>query len=59
MEVSTVKAHSDGAAQIAVEGLDYCHKSRCLASVAEGAGSLRLWDISEEGVFGFCNFEWR
>lgn len=49
MEISTVKAHGDGAAQIAVEGLDFWLKSRCLVSVAEGAGSVRLWDISDQG----------
>jgi len=59
MEISRVKAHGDGAAQIAVEGLDYCPKSHCLASVAEGAGSVRLWDISDEGDFRFFAIEWR
>jgi hypothetical protein len=48
-----VKAHSDGAVQIAVESLDYCAKSHCLASVAGGAGSVRLWNVSDKGHFGF------
>ena len=48
-EKSSVKAHGDGAAQIAVESLDYCQRTRCLVSVAEGAGSVRLWDVSGEG----------
>ena len=49
-----VKAHGDGAMQIAVEGLNYCPKSHCLASVAERAGSVHLWDISDEGDFDFA-----
>jgi hypothetical protein len=40
-------------AQIAVESLNYCAKSHCLASVAEKAGSVRLWDVLDEGDFGF------
>jgi hypothetical protein len=51
VEVSNVKAHGDGAVQIAVEGLDYCPESHSLVSVAEGVGSVRLWDISDEGDF--------
>ena len=58
MEVSTLKAHGDGAAQIAVEGLDYCPKSHCLVSVAEGTGSVRLWNISDEGDFFISPTEW-
>jgi hypothetical protein len=49
IELCSVKAHGDGAAQIAVESLDYCGKRRCLASVAEGLGSVRLWDVSDAG----------
>lgn len=49
MELSNVKAHGDGAAQIAVESLDYSEKLQCLASVAEGVGSVRLWNVSDDG----------
>ncbi len=44
-----VKAHGDGAAQIAVDGLDYCSTSRRLVSVAEGVGSIRLWNVDNTG----------
>ena len=49
IELSNVKAHGDGVAQIAVESLDYSKKLQCLASVAEGVGSVRLWDVSDDG----------
>ena len=44
-----VKAHGDGAAQIAVDGLDYCQESHRLVSVAEGVGSVRLWSVTDAG----------
>jgi len=49
VEVMNVKAHGDGAAQIAVDGLDYCQTSRRLVSVAEGVGSVRLWSVAHTG----------
>lgn len=49
IELANVKAHGDGAAQIAVESLDYCENLQCLASVGEGVGSVRLWDVSDTG----------
>lgn len=48
-EILSVKAHGDGAAQIAVESLDYCQSGHCLVSVAEGVGSICLWDVSDDG----------
>lgn len=57
MEISSVKAHGDGAAQIAVEGLDYCPNSHCLVSVAEGVGSVRVWDVSDDGDFDFFTIQ--
>ena len=53
MEVSSAKAHGDGAAQIAVEALDYCPKTCRLVSAAEGVGSVRLWNVSDAGNVGF------
>ena len=44
-----VKAHGDGAAQIAVDGLDYCSTTNRLVSVAEGVGSIRLWNVNADG----------
>lgn len=44
-----IKAHGDGAAQIAIDGLDYCPMSHRLVSVAEGVGSVRLWNVSDAG----------
>jgi len=44
-----VKAHGDGAAQIAVDGLDYCPTTNQLVSVAEGVGSIRLWNVGANG----------
>jgi len=49
VEVTNTKAHGDGAAQIAVDGLDYCPRSHRLVSVAEGVGSVRLWNVSNTG----------
>jgi hypothetical protein len=49
VEVMNVKGHGDGAAQIAVDGLDYCPTSNRLVSVAEGVGSVRLWNVSNTG----------
>jgi hypothetical protein len=45
----SVKAHGDGAAQIAVDGLDYCSSTNRLVSVAEGVGSIRLWNVGADG----------
>ena len=45
----TVKAHGDGAAQIAVDGIDYCSLTRRLVSVGEGVGSIRMWNVAENG----------
>ena len=49
LEVMNVKAHGDGAAQIAIDGLDYSPNSRQLVSVAEGVGSIRLWNVASTG----------
>jgi hypothetical protein len=58
IKLSNVKAHGDGAAQIAVESLDYSEKLQCLASVAEGVGSVRLWNVADNGkrliLFSLC-----
>ncbi len=49
VEVMNIKAHGDGAAQIAVDGLDYCPTSRRLVSVAEGVRSVRTWNVANTG----------
>ncbi|KDR68953.1 hypothetical protein GALMADRAFT_215513 [Galerina marginata CBS 339.88] len=49
-EVCSMKAHGDGASMVAVQSIAFCSKTNCLASVGQGVGSVRLWNITSDGV---------
>lgn len=49
VEVDSVNAHGDGAAEIAVQALDFCPHRRLLVSVGQGTNGIKLWDVTTEG----------
>jgi len=51
VEICSIEAHGDGAAEIAVEALAYHSPRKLLASVAEGKGYVKLWTVADDGAF--------
>ncbi|KDR82988.1 hypothetical protein GALMADRAFT_862806 [Galerina marginata CBS 339.88] len=49
-EICNVKAHGDGASLVAVQSIDFCPYTNRLVSVGQGVSSVRLWDVSSDGM---------